>query len=432
MKIALVIEHFDATRGAGEHLAVWLANGLARRGHEVHVICHDVASRINRYRQATLRASHDADLSFRAHPPAEVAHEGIHIHKLRGIRVNTGFGFRRFGTRVRQWRRKFQPDVVHSLTVAYPGDIYQPCAGVYAAMQAQAAASRSTEKGATLKRMMLKLSGKQRTLLALEKQAALAQATRRPDEPRRIVCQCTMMTEQFRRHYGISEPRLVHLQTPRVELPGAAGMTWTGEKAAEERAWFRGHFRLAPEDRVALFVGHDFRRKGLRYAIETIARTQTGWKLLVVGLGKAREYVELADLLGIGDQNQPGKARILFVGPTRQMDRVYAAGDALLLPTFYDPFGLVGIEALGHGLPVVSTEFLGSGDLVKQHGAGTIVATPRSVEEMAAALDALPARGTAAFEELSARARQAGDGVPAEAYFDRLLGLYGEVLRERA
>jgi UDP-glucose:(heptosyl)LPS alpha-1,3-glucosyltransferase len=427
MKIALVIEHFDATRGAAEHLAVWLANGLARRGHEVHVVCHDVSSRINRYRQATLRASFDADLSFRAHPPPEVAHDGIHIHQLHGMHVNTGLGFRRFGMRARQWCRRFKPDVVHSLTVAYPGDIYQPCAGVYAAMQAQAAASRSTEKAATFKRMMLKLSGKQRTLLALERRAALA--VRRPDEPRHILCQCAMMTEQFHRHYGINEPRLVHVQTPRMEMPNAPAQAWTPEQAAEERAWFRGHFRIAEGERVALFVGHDFRRKGLRYAIETIARTKTPWKLLVVGMGKAREYVELADLLGIGDANAPGKARVLFVGPTRQMDRVYAAADALLLPTFYDPFGLVGIEALGHGLPVISTEFLGSNDLVKSHAAGAIVSSPRSIDEMAAALDALPAPGTPAFNTLAARARQAGNGVPPEQYFERLLGLYHEIVQ---
>ena len=56
MKVALIIEHFDATRGAAEHLAVWVANALAKGGHEVHVVCHDVTSRINRYRQATQRA----------------------------------------------------------------------------------------------------------------------------------------------------------------------------------------------------------------------------------------------------------------------------------------------------------------------------------------------------------------------------------------
>ena len=48
MRIALVIEHFDATRGGAEQLAVWLAGEMARRGHEVHVVCHDVAARVGK------------------------------------------------------------------------------------------------------------------------------------------------------------------------------------------------------------------------------------------------------------------------------------------------------------------------------------------------------------------------------------------------
>ena len=59
----------------------------------------------------------------------------------------------------------------------------------------------------------------------------------------------------------------------------------------------------------------------------------------MVGLGKCREYIEHAQRLGISD-------RVKFVGPTRDMNQVYAASDALLLPTFYDSFGFVGIEAL--------------------------------------------------------------------------------------
>ncbi len=49
--------------------------------------------------------------------------------------------------------------------------VYQPHAGVYAVIQAQAVAARATEGQARWKRLMLSLSGKQRTLLALERRA---------------------------------------------------------------------------------------------------------------------------------------------------------------------------------------------------------------------------------------------------------------------
>jgi UDP-glucose:(heptosyl)LPS alpha-1,3-glucosyltransferase len=429
MKIALVIEHFDATRGGAEHLAVWVANELSRRGHDVHVVCHDVTSRVNRYRQATQRASHDADRSYRALPPPEVEHDGLSIHRLRGMRMNTALGFRLFGARARQWCREHQPDVVHSLSVAFAGDIYHAYAGVYAAMQQQAAASRRTEAGSAWKRMMLRLPGKQRTLVTLERRA-VAGIGRDPGA-RRVISLCAMMTRQFAQAYPGCQRKLIELATPRMDLGGSQPLP--AEEAARRRAWLRGNYRIAQSERVAVFVGHDFRRKGLRYAIEAIARSRTGWKLMVVGLGKSREYVELADELGIGDATprEKGGGRVLFVGPTREMASVYAAADALLLPTFYEPSGLLVLEAFAHGLPVISTQFLGASELVREHRAGRIVDSPQDVAALAAALDSLPPAGSDQQRSLAARGRAASDGISAEKYLEALLSLYQSVRREK-
>ncbi len=432
MKLALVIEHFDSTRGGAEHFTVWLAQQLAARStaagvkkHEIHIICHDLAAQVNRYRQATQRASHDADRSHQAHPPTpgeEVLPDGLHFHRLRGMRLNSGLGFRRFGRRAAACARDLKPDVVHSMTVAYPGQLYHPHAGIYAAIQAQAIASRATAASAKWKRLMLHLSLKQRTLLALERRAL-----GRAGGPEKVISLSPMMTRQFREHYpSLQLQRIVELPNPRM-TPAAA---MDPARAAADREWFRAHYRLGVEERVAIFVGHDFRRKGLRYAIEAIAKTKTRWKLLVIGLGKAREYIELADMLKLGDSN-PGGARVLFVGPTRETDRAYAAADALLLPTFYDSFGLVAVEALSHGLPVVSTEFLGAGNLITQHQVGTLVPTPKHIDEMAAALDALPRTGTTEHAGLVARARTASNIMPPETYLDTLERLYTEIANDK-
>jgi UDP-glucose:(heptosyl)LPS alpha-1,3-glucosyltransferase len=433
MKIALIIEHFDATRGGAEHFTVWLAQELATRGHEVHVVCHDVAPRVNKYRQATQRASHDADRSHQAgsgggggNSPGEAAHEGIHIHRIRGMKLNSGIGFRLFGQRARRWCAEHHPDVVHSMTVAYPGDLYQPHAGVYAAMQAQAIASRATGAQSTWKRLMLSLSVKQRTLLGLERRAVTSLG--KTHGPQRILSLCRMMTEQFQEAYGAgegkAEGRIVELPNPRMSAAAALELA----AMAEQRAWFRGLYKIDAAEQVAVFVGHDFRRKGLRYAIETIAQLPQ-WKLLVVGLGKAREYVELANGLGIGDASP--RPRVMFVGPTKQMDPVYAASDALLLPTFYDSFGLVVLESLAHGVPVVSTAFLGAAYLVQEHDVGTIVASPKDVGAMARALQELPARDSVAGVALAERARRASAGMLPAEYLEKLLALYHEILNEK-
>jgi len=425
MKITLIIEHFDPTRGGAERFTVWLAGELAKRGHDVHVVCHDVApipSRIDRYRQATQRASHDARRSTTAHfSEDEAVMQGVCIHKLKGLRPTTGIGFRLFARRVAKFLEQHSSDISHSMTVACAGgDIYQPHAGVYAEIQRQAIASRRSVAASHFKRLVLRFSAKQRTLLAMERKAVRS----RPNGggPYRILSLCSMITEHFRKHYrfGAGSPEF-------FELAGPLTRPLHGDpiKEQEDRGWFRSHYGLTDTDRVAVFVGHDFRRKGLRYAIEAVARAK-GWKLLIVGLGKAREYVELANRLGIGDSDAATR-RILFVGPTREMDKVYAASDALILPTFYDPFALVVLEALSHGLPVISTEFLGTAYLVKDHGVGTIVATPREVDSMARALESLPIDR----ETLAPKARAAAASVLPEQYIDKLLGLYEQVRQEK-
>src|SRR5262249_2426586 len=115
--------------------------------------------------------------------------------------------------------------------------------------------------------LMLHLSGKQRTLLALEARAMMP-----PGEggAKRIISLCRMMTDQLREHYGVDLATIIELPNPRITTPKA----FDPAVMAERRQWFRGHYRLAPTDKVAAFVGHDFRRKGLRYAIEAVAKTR--------------------------------------------------------------------------------------------------------------------------------------------------------------
>ena len=414
MKVALIIEHFDAQRGGAERFAVWLAQALVKRGVEVHVVCHDAKNRINRYRSAHQGASHDAGASARSLATEEALPAGVQVHRVKSIKLSTGMGFRMFGQRVRTWCRRHPMNVVHSISAAYAGDVYHPEAGVYIGLQEAAIASRETRGGGVLKRFLLQLPGKARTLLALEQRAVQS-----PEEggAAKIICISEMVREEFVQHYGVSPTRLVRLDNPRVEaLPDLA-------RVPEQRAWFRAHYGFKPGDRVAAFVGHDFRRKGLKYAIETIGRCGEPWKLLVVGLGKMRRYVELAEELGL-------ESRVKFVGPTREMAAVYAASDALLFPTFYDSFGFVAMEALSYGLPVISTRKLGCYPIVPANCVGTIVESPRDVTAMAAALDALPAAGPEK-ESLGARARAAGVGLTEDDFVAKLLDLYKAFMLEK-
>ncbi|HFC97729.1 MAG TPA: glycosyltransferase family 1 protein [Thermosulfurimonas dismutans] len=113
---------------------------------------------------------------------------------------------------------------------------------------------------------------------------------------------------------------------------------------------------LSEEDRVLLFAGSDWRRKGLPFLLSVLEELSEEFKLLVAG-GKR---------LG-------RKGRIYYLGPVKEMERLYGAADLLVLPTRYDPFANVVLEALACGLPVITTPENGAAEAVTYLGRGKVL-----------------------------------------------------------
>ncbi|HLL27776.1 MAG TPA: glycosyltransferase family 4 protein, partial [Xanthobacteraceae bacterium] len=114
---------------------------------------------------------------------------------------------------------------------------------------------------------------------------------------------------------------------------------------------------VAVDRPVALFVGSGFERKGLRPAIHSVA-TNSDAELWAVGHDRRpRAFVAEAERAGLGK-------RFRLIGPADPLP-YYAAADALILPSFYDPFPSTAIEALACGLPVVTTTGCGARDIVR-------------------------------------------------------------------
>jgi glycosyltransferase involved in cell wall biosynthesis len=113
----------------------------------------------------------------------------------------------------------------------------------------------------------------------------------------------------------------------------------------------RAEHGLAADDLVAVFVGGDWKRKGLSHALEAVARTEN-WKLLVVGRGHQQFYEQLARDLAVAE-------RVRFAGLTGDAQGHLAAGDVFLLPTEYETFCLAAFEAAAVGLPLLVTRVSG-------------------------------------------------------------------------
>ncbi|HXR31576.1 MAG TPA: glycosyltransferase family 4 protein [Solirubrobacterales bacterium] len=115
----------------------------------------------------------------------------------------------------------------------------------------------------------------------------------------------------------------------------------------------------------ALFVGGEWERKGLRFAIEALEGLDDV-ELTVVGEGDRDAHQRLAERLGVAD-------RVTFAGPTDDVLAWYRRADAFLLPTAYETFSLVTYEAAACGLPLLVTRVNGVEDLLQDGRNGWFV-----------------------------------------------------------
>jgi UDP-glucose:(heptosyl)LPS alpha-1,3-glucosyltransferase len=125
-----------------------------------------------------------------------------------------------------------------------------------------------------------------------------------------------------------------------------------------QRATARAEIGIGRDAWTVLFAGSGFERKGLATVIEGLAALgDRASRLLVVGRGDPEPYRRLAARLHVD-------GRIVWLGARPDLERWYAAADALVLPTRYEPFGNVHLEALASGLPVVTTTVAGGAEIV--------------------------------------------------------------------
>ena len=108
----------------------------------------------------------------------------------------------------------------------------------------------------------------------------------------------------------------------------------------------RDEFNIPAEAKLLLFAGHEFRRKGLAHAIDALERLGPDVWLLVVGSDNAATYRKMATTAA---------GRLVFAGSRCDMPALYAAADGFVLPTAYETFSLVCMEAMACSVPVFAT-----------------------------------------------------------------------------
>lgn len=227
-----------------------------------------------------------------------------------------------------------------------------------------------------------------RVVLALERRVL----TRTP----RIVAIARMGKREIETLYGVSPGRVTVVYNG-VDLarfhPGLRETLRAGARA--EAGVPAGAF-------AAVFVGSGFERKGLGTALQAVAGLEDRQaRLMVVGKGDEAPYRALAARLDIAD-------RVVWLGPRKDVERWYAGADVCVLPSRYEPFGNVHLEALACGLPVVASTAAGGGEVLADPAAGRVVdpRDPGAVTEALAELREAAATRPAAVLTASRRAAE--------------------------
>lgn len=228
-------------------------------------------------------------------------------------------------------------------------DIYRAGDGVHA----QWLEERSRVQGAAA-RLATRLSPRHRFLLAAEREVFTSPRVRA------VICNSRMVMAEIASRFGTAPERLVLI---RNAVDGAHFHPGLRE---EMGAAVRQQLALPAAAHVALHVGSGFERKGVGAFLAALARSAEKPFGIVVGRDKhATRYRAQAGRLGISD-------RVRFVGAVSDVRPYYAAADAFVLATLYDPQPNAMLEAMACGLPAVTTPKCGAAELVVEGESGCI------------------------------------------------------------
>jgi len=216
-----------------------------------------------------------------------------------------------------------------------------------------------------------------------------------------IFCSDLLRTE-FSRLYGPPPSQEVMVNAcPPVKFP-----------SAEQRAAARRHW-----------VGEDF--KGLVLGYLGGLQERKGFKRILSALaGKSDVFLLMGGQFTQGFSDPALGGRMKAVGLVDDVPGFFAASDAFIVPSLFDPCPLVVFEAASRGTPVIATNGVGNLHELLEHDAGLLWRPEDDLTKVVAA-------AAARREELNAGARRMAEAVSERRQGGRLLEVYDEALKRK-
>ena len=344
-KIALIIERADIALGGAERSVFELAAALSARGLKVDILA----------------------------AKGQTNAKSVRILCRNGSSKRTCYFT--FTKALKKHLSENHYCLIHSVLPFDFADVYQPRGGSFPESILRNAASYQNRLITSLKRKTAFANYRRTILLRAEKK--LCKNSSGPV----IVALSEYVAEQFKRHYGVSDERLTvipnglklnkRIDTDQADRLRTQILTQLSIKEADNPVFF-------------LFVANNFRLKGLAVLIRVVKclqghKTAGQWSLIVAGSGRAHKYRRLAKKLNV-------LRKIIFLGPTRNIQNVLSIADVAVLPTFYDPSSRYILEAIAANKPVITTKFNGAIDLFTDNLHGKVIDAPENVPALAQAM----------------------------------------------
>lgn len=243
------------------------------------------------------------------------------------------------------------------------------------------------------------------------------------------------VAKRFSRHQGNSldgmvvpsHPMLQVLKNYGIKTPTEVIPTGIepGSFVAGDRVAFRTSYGI-PQDRpVLLFVGRVAHEKNIGFLLKVLARVRTEIPeilLVIAGEGPAREsLVQDVATQGLDDN-------VMFIGYLdrhTELNSCYSSADIFVFSSRTETQGLVLLEAMAQGIPVVSTAELGTRDVLRD-GLGVWIAREELEDFSGKVVNML--RDNEARKALSASGRDYAHSWSASRQAERMVGFYHSVL----
>lgn len=330
-----------AYSGGAERYLNYLAKGLAERGYEVMIAC-------------------------RSH--AEPPHPNVRFKRLRPLAIGGAWRHWVFARALSRWlaARSPQFDVVVGLGRTWSQDILRVGGGCHQTWLDQMSHSNARSGANTAKP-----SFKDRIYLQLEARSF------RTGAYRKIICNSDMVRRDVMQRYGVPGDAI------QVIHNGVDLERFNPNNALEAGRKIRRDAGFSDDHLVFTFLGTGFERKGvdlLLSAFAQIAASVSHVRVLIIGKdSRLAAYQQDASDLGIAN-------KAVFLGERLDAQNCLAAGDVLVLPTRYDPFANVTVEALATGLPVITSDTNGGCEILTGETGAVVPMGKNIVNELAQAM----------------------------------------------